>query len=98
MMKQYITDDQLQEISLEQQIKLHKLIRGDIQRHPFLASEVTIGKMIEILDPKEETIFTMCKMVSANPPIYEITVNGDYYYGENMCDALWEAVKSILVK
>lgn len=55
-----------------------------------------IGQMIELLDPKEETIFTMCNMISAQPRIYEITVSGNSYFADNMCDALWEVVKKVL--
>ena len=45
---------------------------------------------------KEQTIFTFCNMISARPPIYGITVDGSHYYGEHLCDALWQAVKGVL--
>lgn len=45
-MKQHITEKQLREVDFK---KIHKLVRGAIERHPFRPNEVTIGKMIEIL-------------------------------------------------
>lgn len=57
---------------------------------------LTIGQMIEFLDPDGRTIFAFCNMIAAEPPIYEASVNGEQFYGANMCDALWEAVKQIL--
>lgn len=57
---------------------------------------LSIGQMIEFLDPDGCTIFAFCNMIAAEPLVYEASVNGEQFYGANMCDALWEAVKQIL--
>lgn len=57
---------------------------------------LSIGQLIQLLDPKEETIFTMMKYIASEPPIYQVCVNGTEYYGDTMRDCLFEAVKSIL--
>lgn len=57
---------------------------------------LSIGQMIALLDPVGRTIFTFCNMIAVEPSIYEVSVDGKKFYGANMCDALWEAVKQIL--
>ena len=57
---------------------------------------VSIGQMIELIDPREETIFTMMKYIASDSKIYRVCVNGTEYFGDTMCGCLWEAVKSIL--
>ena len=56
----------------------------------------SIGQLIELLDPKEEAIFTMLKYIATDPQIYRVNINGAEYFGDSMCDCLWEAVKEIL--
>lgn len=87
-MKQHINEEQLKEVNLE---KIHKLIRGSIERHPFKAKEITIGKMIEIL---------------SNYKQIEIYQGGKWWVmttdrkiktsGSELVDALWEAVKEVI--
>ena len=57
---------------------------------------LSIGQLIQLLDPKEETIFTMMRYIAAKPQIYKVSVDGKEYFGDTMCDCLWQAVKEIL--
>ena len=57
---------------------------------------LSIGKMIELIDPEEEAIFTMMKYIASDSKIYRVCVNGSEYFGDTMCYCLWQAVKSIL--
>ena len=57
---------------------------------------LSIGQMLQLIDPKEETIFTMMKYIAAEPQIYKVSVDGTEYFGDSMCDCLWQAVKEIL--
>jgi len=59
---------------------------------------LSIGKMIALIDPKEETIFTMMKYIASEPQIYKVSVDGAEYFGDTMCGCLWEAVKSIYLR
>ncbi|MNW38174.1 hypothetical protein D3C74_152340 [compost metagenome] len=57
---------------------------------------LSIGQMIQLLNPESSTIFTFNSWPNTNPPICEISVNGKTFYEKNICDALWESVKKIL--
>lgn len=100
-MKQHITEEELNTLSSEQQTKLHKLVRGDIQRHPFRHTEVTIGKMIEILSNKYK-LLNITNIYARlgegtpgwgvfNPKLFDIRA-------DELCNALWEAVKQTLTQ
>lgn len=69
---------------------------GDLLSKKECLPLLSIGQMIELLDPYGSTIFTSKMWIAADPPIYEISVNGRQFYEANMCDCLWEAVKKIL--
>lgn len=52
---------------------------------------LNIGQMIEILDPHKAELnisFTLEEAICF--------INGEEFYGEELCDALWEAVKKLL--
>lgn len=54
---------------------------------------LSIGDLMEILDSNEESIFTMNKF---HDSIYQVSINGKSYYGDNKCNALFEALKEVL--
>jgi hypothetical protein len=109
-MKQHITLAELQSITESQFLKLYRLIRPGKQitdkriihfqhskRFGFdkLLSEINIGKMIEILSNKRWL------QIETNSFTSELEVNNkyklnSYYRSEELCDALWEAVKEVL--
>jgi len=67
--------------------------------YDWVSREITIGKMIEILKSKGVNWFEV-----GYPEIKEtrekkvfIKITKDlYFWGDNLCDALWEAVKYVL--
>ena len=74
-----------------------KVFAWDGHNKPFKLAVplLSVGQCIELLDPKEEAIFTMMKYIASEPQIYEVNVGGTEYYGDSMCDCLWQAVKEV---
>jgi len=110
-MKQHISITDWSSLEYEKQIKLCDLLVKDInftnlfQYH--FVSMITIGKMIEILDntnqdwcvgpesldtgyrdENNDIIFRDCYMVDH--------CDGEIQFQDELCDALWEAIKVIL--
>lgn len=100
-MKQFITEEQFSQLTLPQQIKLQKLIRGDIMRRELKYFEVTIGQMIELLQSKIGRLKIVCSddgewndlYFVSSPEIAGIEIDE---MGSELVDALWEAVKFVL--
>jgi len=101
-MKQYITVKQLGELTENQITKLCTLITDDIgvllvDTDETIAEMTTIGKMIEILEQHGEypNIY-----ISNNPGVKTWEVQSvpytDAFEKEELCDALFEAIKTIL--
>jgi hypothetical protein len=95
-MKQHITDKQLNELSIDAKIKLRTWL---LQNCPskeddyIQLANLTIGQMIEFL--KEH-----CKLVDTQSWIkYGSVIYGEdkkNKQSEELCDALWEAVKEVV--
>ena len=106
-MKQYISEEQLNELTWGQQSKLACLIYGNTIPAPIDGNEVTIGKMIKLLAEQKDFVhFTVWDSKSETRGIkYQkiAIVDGAgedcsmvQHESEEICDALWEAVKTIL--
>jgi hypothetical protein len=97
-MKQQITLEQLDEISLENRKKLHNFLRKkyELDRGPFACPN--IGEMIEFLAEKRKRDWGI---LFGKNLAFVATKKGlkgktpDNRNGE-LCDGLWEAVKEIL--
>lgn len=104
-MKQHITIEQLRELNLESRNRLlinadawneYKLEHGAFSEHE-MCSQISIGKMIEILEQHGEypNIY-----ISNNPGVKTWEVQSvpytDAFEKEELCDALFEAIKTIL--
>lgn len=99
-MKQCITEAQLQEIALEKQILLTKLIHGNKEKGRVLPWNLTIGKMIEILEDMTDCSQQIINeggryCIIVNEKAGNVTGWQTKYYNE-LADALWEAVKQVL--
>lgn len=96
-MKQHIIVEQLISLTREQKMNLNKLVR-------FLHHDITIGKMIEILNDNNEYDkfhFYKCLLVDIDGD--KETVSGwcveykkNEFREEELCDALWKAVKEMI--
>lgn len=104
-MKQHITPKQAKEITKEQ---FYRLIQGLVDRDDwsdYHHKNMTIGKMIEILrkqythnnniitfdfDNQVDKWFIEIEEISRHEHVYS------NYEDECLCDALWDAVKSML--
>lgn len=90
-MKQYITADQINELSHDAKEKLlgwlleHEHASHDKETNEWVFATLSIGQMIEFLDNwGTEYDFCVWKDVCANHP------------AQHLCDALWEEIKSVL--
>ena len=91
-MKQHITEKQLNELTIKQSAKLMYSFGDDDLAG---GEDVTIGKMIEILNSLEWTL----SLKQNSNWAYVSVVSGINAFGfesKKLCDALWEAVKGIL--
>ena len=55
----------------------------------------TIGKMIEILEAKDEFL-EIVRLAEGDRPYIVHLKSGFIYHADNLCDALWDAVKATL--
>lgn len=91
-MKQNITIEQWQELSLGRQKKFHGVSKtGGLP---------TIGRMIEFLD-ENHALQTKTEVAPFTPgvaggAIIEPTYFIEWKYPNELCDSLWEAVKKVL--
>lgn len=100
-MKQHITPKQLAEID---KARIQELLQvtSTIERnnyYEFHCSKMTIGKMIEILEFKFPTIYIENQLPAGlrDSIRYRVFQQGaGHHYGDNLCDALWNAVKDVL--
>ena len=104
-MKQYITVEQLNEAHPIDTLNLAVILdigcrdyQNDDELDKMIADRMTIGKMIEILESKDQCL-DIIKRIDLDGWGYEIHLRQIQYYsfstGE-LCDALWEAVKEVL--
>lgn len=101
-MKQHIGQGQIEEISREQRRTLEAKTDLVFSR----AEHYTIGKMIEILCNSDFCFPRIGLTESKNRHEYIVVgvysiggserLRGKCFEGDELCDALWEAVKSIL--
>ncbi len=110
-MKQYISPEQLNELSDEGKRKLKEYqdfnYMGKIPSSERKLLALSIGEMIEFLDTNLEVV-NISKYVEKDAPAdNNIWWNGciakiftwssvSYYKAEELCDALWKAVKLVL--
>jgi hypothetical protein len=110
-MKQCITVNQILELNSEQQIAIAKILYPKKRWQEWIwkqASELmTIGKMIDILDGTNqdwcigpESLDTGCKDGNGDVVYNECYMvdngDGEIQFSEELCDALWQAVKEVL--
>lgn len=109
-MKQHITVEQLQELTNKQQISLATLAGeygnccntgGETMNLGKLRGKFTIGKMIEILDKHHSELYNRLEIYKNELDEWCIGLNtGEELiwleYNDDLCDALWEAVKKII--
>jgi hypothetical protein len=98
-MKQHITVEQAKEISAEQFYSLFDEIVERKNWTEYHHKKITIGKMIEILG---DEIAEMSPTWNDDNKIIRWAVDvcnanyGGWFSSEELCDALWEAVKKVL--
>jgi len=98
-MKQHINMGQLEGLTLKQILKLAALtvVEPDMMQNNIedVSKALTIGKMIEMLEDKEDELLIV-RLAKGNKPYIVQLVSGFVYQANNLCDALWEAVKATL--
>ncbi len=103
-MKQHITEKELEKFCEENEneaTKLIKIISKDIDFIPLgtenliFAEKVNIGKMIEILE-QDNKLLDITNTYHPKHAGWGIIINGKEIKSQELCDALWEAVKTIL--
>lgn len=111
-MKQHITFEQLnklyedQIIELKKKLNLRRLLDTQLELKMYISECCTIGKMIEILC-NSEFCFPSIGLTESRTRNEYIVVGvtclsgsekyrGKTFEGDNLCDALWESVKTIL--
>ena len=98
-MKQHINMGQLEGLTLKQILKLAALtgVEPDMMQNNIedVSKALTIGKMIEMLEDKEDELLIV-RLAKGNKPYIVQLVSGFVYHADNLCDALWEAVKATL--
>lgn len=107
-MKQYITVADLEKFSNKEQLEIATLFGqygnccntgGESMNLGKLSERITIGKMIEILESKFPTIYIENQLPAGlrDKIRYRVFQQGaGQHYGDNLCDALWNAVKDVL--
>lgn len=97
-MKLHITPKQVKELTEEQFFNLFSNQHWECVRRKDWADyhhkKVTIGRMIEMLKCSK----WMIKIMESMEGFWRVeldTINGRSYYRKELCDALWEAVKSL---
>ena len=105
-MKQHITVEQLHEAHPMDTLNLAVMLeiscrdyQNDEGLDKMIADRMTIGKMIEILESALPTlrIDKRLKTGMMGSNRYDVFQQGaGTYYADNLCDALWEAVKEVL--
>jgi len=97
-MKQHITEKQLEEYRVSNVSGHYKL--KDIMFHgdsPInMAEKLTIGKMIEMLGSKFDSLYLNHKNEFDVMVEEKNTEWCNRFENKELCDALWEAVKSVL--
>ncbi len=83
-MKQHISKEQAQTVTMRQTKALRDAGIGNYK-------DLTIGKMIEILESTDEFL----EIVRLAEYIVHLK-SGLIYHADNLCDALWDAVKATL--
>ena len=94
-MKQYITLKQLDELSKEQADKLYEWYQKiDSFENSEFPPYLSIGQMIEFLRTDKNNIYTIYQSDLVKSNVDGKTEKIIKY--EELCDALWEAVKEVL--
>ena len=99
-MKQHITIEQWNELPPSGQVKIRKLWRNNGQEVNLLGvNDINIGQMIEFLDEQNENFDVIYRYKGGwevgSKDHNDILAFSDK---EELCDALWEAVKEVLNK
>ena len=105
-MKQNITTKQVNEVHPMDTLNLAVILdiacrdyKNDEELDNLIADRMTIGKMIEILEISLPTLHIdkRLKIGMMESNRYDVFQQGaGTYYADNLCDALWEAVKEVL--
>jgi hypothetical protein len=94
--KQHITEEQFNELSFH----ASNMLADWMGKHKYKNVFPTIGQMIEFLDEHLERHGYIDQYHDHNIVVGEAGWNGDVSIGwndyEELCDALWEAVKEVL--
>lgn len=103
-MKQHISVEQLEGLTIQQKLKLVKLtgVEPDLMQNNIeetwredVSKVLNIGKMIEILESTDEFL-EIVRLAEGDKPYIVHLKSGLIYHADNLCDALWEAVKATL--
>ena len=105
-MKQHITVEQLNEAHPMDTLNLAVILdisrrdyRNDDELDKMVSERITIGKMIEILESALPTLHIdkRLKVGMMGSDRYDIfQQSAGTHCADNLCDALWEAVKEVL--
>lgn len=106
-MKQHIAIEQLKELTPKQMDKFLAYMNDkDYMPHGsqmmlhndgwYMAQFLNIGQMIEFLDVKVGSPYEGGFIDYKELEHKWVVNNGPYYYADELCDALWEAVKEVL--
>jgi len=91
-MKQHITIEQLNELTLEQRMKLGRWLFPHPQVFTHEIPLLSIGQIIEFLQD-HEYFEENCDLIGE--PLHTVC-NLNWEFNEELCDALWSAVKETL--
>lgn len=97
-MKQHITEEQLNELTHEQNAKLHEwwgFPKGCVGHNRELSQLLTIGKLIEFLQIAGISIYKKPETEDA-PQKYQVRTWDLRFVELELCDGLWQAVKEVL--
>ena len=103
-MKQHINMGQLEELTIKQILQLAELtgVEPDLMQNNIeetwredVTKALNIGKMIEMLEDKEEFL-EIVRLTEGNKPYIVHLKSGFTFHADNLCDALWEAVKEAI--
>ncbi len=101
-MKQHITIDQLNELSLEARLKLGKWLFSPPNTFNNELPLLSIGQMIEFLLEQDSGYFSIDTLPVHSPLDFEmvlilVTDDRKTFRKPELADALWEAVKNVLI-